>query len=151
MIQADEAVRGYTGTPAEEAVLVADVQAKKTAYETLARVTPPASKKDIKQAEDSLQLAETTLSAFRQTDYTIPYTPGVDRRRSDSNLTKKQNLMAFWNYVNDPSSQGLKRDMNIFNDDRRAQAMQNKSDGVNTQKNINLEAWKNRFYNNIAA
>lgn len=151
MIQADEAVRGYTGTPAEEAVLVADVQAKKTAYETLARVTPPASKKDIKQAEDSLQLAETTLSAFRQTDYTIPYTPGVDRRRSDSNLTKKQNLMAFWNYVNDPSSQGLKRDMNIFNDDRRAQAMQNKSDGVNTQKNINLEAWKNRLYNNIAA
>ncbi len=151
MIQAEKDVRGYTGTPDEEAMLVADVQAKKTAYETLARVTPPASKKDIKQAEDNLQLAETTLLAFRQTDYTIPYTPGVDRRRSDSNLTKKQNLMAFWNYVNDPSSQGLKRDMNIFNNDRRAQAMQNKSDGVNTQKNINLEAWKNRFYNNMAA
>lgn len=149
MIDAERATRGLQGTPAEEAILVADVQTNKIAYETISRVTPPASKKDIKQAEDLLKQAEMNLATFRQTDYTMAI--GDPARRRDDNLTKKQNLMAFWNYVNDPSPNGLKRDLNVFRDGHHAQAEQNESNGVDTQKNINLEAWRNKFYNSIAA
>jgi len=122
-----------------EADLVAELNTAKTNLETLYK-SPDTSEKKVKTAEKAWKQAEMNLETFRQKDPTII---GPDKRKPDSILTKKQDAMAFWNYINTPGKSGS--DWNILRDGRRAQ---NKN---NLNKTVNFADFANKFYSERVA
>jgi hypothetical protein len=123
--------------------LKTEAQAAKVAYEMESR-SPKANERKIKKLEHDWKLAEMMLATAEQTDQ------ATQDRKPDHKLTKKQDLMAFWNYVNDPSKSG--RDLNIFRNGRRAQNKQNEVVGSTAagqpirKKDENFFKFQQSFY-----
>lgn len=130
-------------TPALIATLNTDAQTAKQAYEIAARA-PNAQESEIKRLEKEWKLAEMLLLTAQQID------PITGDRKPDSKLTQKQNLMAFWNYVNNPSKSG--RDLNIFRNTRAAQNYQNQIMGTGHMRKVdNLTLFQQQFYDRSIA
>lgn len=130
-------------TPALIATLNTEVQTTRTAYEVAKRGTT-ANEKEIKKLENEWKLAEMVLATAEQID------PITGDRKTDNKLTQKQDLMAFWNYVNDPNASG--RDLNIFRNGRHAQNYQNQIMGTGNMRKVdNLSIFQQQFYDKSIA
>lgn len=130
-------------TPALIATLNTNVQTAKQAYEIAARAANP-NESEIKRLEKEWKMSEMVLQTAQQTD------PITGDRKPDSKLTKKQDLMAFWNYVNNPSKSG--RDLNIFKNTRSAQNYQNEIMATGRARKVdNLTLLQQQFYDRSIA